>query len=60
MWEFLEANWTWLLLGGFFLLMMRGGGCGMGHQHSENGNDTRDTGGGTTRTGQATKTGGCH
>ena len=34
MWEFLQANWTWIFLAGFFVLMLRGGGCGMGHQHS--------------------------
>ena len=35
MWEFIQANSTWIVLGVFFLLMMRmhggGMGCGAGH-----------------------------
>jgi hypothetical protein len=34
MWEFIQANWLWFLVGGSFLLMFRlhgAGGCGMGH-----------------------------
>ena len=43
--EFLEANWSLLVFGALFLLMMRmhagghggahGGGCGGGHTHSD-------------------------
>lgn len=33
--EFLQAYGTWIVLAGFFILMLRmhagGGGCGMGH-----------------------------
>lgn len=34
MWEFLQANGSWIVLGLFFVLMLRmhvGGGHGMGH-----------------------------
>ena len=34
MWEFIQANWLWILLGVSFLFMFRmhgAGGCGMGH-----------------------------
>ena len=34
MWEFIQANATWIILGVFFVLMLRmhgGAGCGMGH-----------------------------
>lgn len=47
--EFLEANWTLLLVGAMFLLMIRmhagghsgahGGGCSGGHSQSKAGNE---------------------
>ena len=47
MWEFLSANWIWILLIGAMLLMHLGhgghgghGGCGGGHQHSGHGQTT--------------------
>lgn len=39
MWEFIQANFTWIALGVFFLLMMRmhGGGMGCGGGHGDHG-----------------------
>ena len=71
MWEFLQAYGIWIVLGLFFVLMMRGGGCGMGHQHSGQkgthesdrepvGSPARSAGSGTA-TVAATRSGGaCH
>lgn len=45
MWEFIQANGVWILLGVFLLLMLRmhagGAGCGMGH--GSHGNDEEPT-----------------
>lgn len=62
--EFVQTYGVWILVGGFFLLMMRmhsGGGCGMGGHDHETQKDkdtkegTQETTSGTTRRG-----GGCH
>ncbi len=65
MWEFLQAYGSWVVLGVFFLLMLRmhgGGGCGARQMHSPS--ETADTPGGdaqTTATSTAKPpTGGCH
>ncbi len=66
--EFLQAYGGWIVLGLFFLLMMRGGGCGMGSQHSVRSkaeqsdidDNSAATGGGSTRVTAGRSGGGCH
>jgi len=42
--EFLQAYGLWIVLGGAFLfLMMRGGGCGMGHSKHQGHDDRQET-----------------
>lgn len=63
MWEFLRANWLWILLGVSLLFMFRmhgAGGCGMGHgghgghrhedETSENGDAAGNAGHGSAGT----------
>jgi hypothetical protein len=43
MFEFLQANWFWLLLGaGVIWLLFRQGGCGMG-SHGSHGSESSQT-----------------
>jgi hypothetical protein len=65
--EFLQAYGFWIVAGLFFVLMMRGGGCGMGHQNSSDepsehvhGSTAEPTDGTPRSSAPAQRSGGCH